>query len=242
MHSAKIAVLISSSPIESHPSTLIIEETIASIRYHLPESRIYIMQDGVRPEQAALTDRYVQYIMDLVGHCIMKDTNISMVPFLDFTHQAGMTMKTLERVEAPHILFAEHDTPLMERPIDWRMILSFLEAGLTNHVRLHYDEEIHPDHKHLMEGKVGRFLIQTRQFHNRPYIANTEWFRDLLMRTFNEKSRCFIEDRVYTFVENAPWDDYKLTIYDPEGTGMDMKRSRDLNGRGKEPKYAQVFG
>ena len=42
-------------------------------------------------------------------------------------------------------------------------------------------------------------------------------------------------------VSTAPWTDYKLTIYDPEGTGKNMKRSRDLNGREGDQKFAVVF-
>src|SRR6266403_1770363 len=107
-----ISVLVSSSPIESHPSTKIIETTIASIRFHLPDSFIYIMLDGVRQEQEHYTERYVQYLGTLVGKAISGMGNIKLVPFLEFTHQAGMTMKTLEMVTTPFILFAEHDTPL----------------------------------------------------------------------------------------------------------------------------------
>lgn len=236
-----IEVLISTSPIESHPSTAIIEETLGSIRYHLPDSLIYLMLDGVREEQKHHTARYMEYIRRLALHVLHNEKKICLVPFVKFTHQARMTMKTLEMVDTPFVMMVEHDTPLMERPIDWEFLKKSIGCGETNHIRLHYDEQIHPEHEHLMCGKLGEFLIKCIQFHNRPYLTHADWFRSLLAANFNEHSLTFLEDRLYSPISCAPWEDYRLTIYDPEGTGQNMKRSRDLNGRGGEPKYSMVF-
>jgi hypothetical protein len=236
-----LSVLISSSPILSHPSTSIIDETIASVRYHLPDAPIFLMLDGVREEQKDYTERYLKYIMNLVGKALFEFKNIKLVPFLEFTHQAGMAMKTLEMVDTPLILFLEHDTPLVERPINWMMLRHAITTGDANHIRLHYDEEIHPDHQHMILGKLTPNLIKCCQYHNRPALANADWFRGLLAANFTENSRSWVEDKVYSPISCAPWENYRLTIYDPEGTGQNMKRSRHTCGRGDDHKYDPIF-
>lgn len=218
-----------------------IEETVASIRYHLPDSPIYIMLDGIRAEQEDYKERYLEYIKNLVAKAIFGMTNVKLMPFMEFTHQANMTMKALEMVSTPLMLFCEHDTPLVDRPIDWKMLKDAIISGATNHVRLHYDEQIHPEHEYMMRGKLTDHLIKCVQFHNRPYLTSAEWFRKLLAANFNENSRTWIEDKVYSPISCAPWEDYKLTIYDPNGDGRNMKRSRDLNGRAGDKKYDPIF-
>jgi len=238
----EVSVLISSSPIVSHPSTAIIEETVASIRYHLPDAPLFIMFDGVRPEQEHYREVYREYIQRVVSKAISEWGHARLFPHREFLHQAEMTRRTLESVTTPMILFCEHDTPLVDKPIDWKMLQdAILTYGATNHVRLHYDDQIHPEHEHMMCGKLTPNLIKCVQFHQRPHLANAQWYRELLATHFTENSRTFIEDVVYSPVSCAPWESYKLTIYDPEGTGKNMKRSRDLNGRAGEQKYPMVF-
>jgi hypothetical protein len=237
-----ITVLVSSSVIPTHPSLHIIQETLASVRFHLPDSKIFILQDGVRPEQESRSHAYHLYLAQLASKLVFSgDHDIAMWPFIDFTHQAGMTMRALKDVTTPLMLFVEHDTPLVEKPINWPMLADSLLSGSTNHIRLHYDEEINPEHMHMMCGYVNPNLIKTTQWHQRPHLALTKWYEQVLHNNFNEKSRTFIEDKVYSPVSSADWNEYRLTIYDPEGTGKNMKRSRDLNGRGGEPKYEMIF-
>jgi hypothetical protein len=241
MKDTDISVLISSSPILSHPSTQMIEETIGSIRYHLPNAPIYIMCDGVREEQQHLEAQYRQYIKELVKQMLFNWEHIFVCPFPEFTHQAVMTIKTFELVKTPLILFVEHDTPLVEKPIDWEMLMTVANAGISKHIRLHYDESIHPEHQHMMCGKLTDNLIKCVQWHQRPHIANASWYKNLLEDRFSPSSRTWIEDLIYSPVSTAPWEEYTLTIYDPEGTGQNMKRSRDLNGRAGDYKFPPVF-
>jgi hypothetical protein len=195
------------------------------------------MLDGVREEQKDREADYLEYIKRLVGLSVFKWKNISLVPFEEFTHQANMTMKTLELVNSPYILYLEHDTPILERPIDWEMLKDAILSGATNHIRLHYDESIHPDHEYMMRGYLTSKLIRTIQFHNRPYIANAGWLKKLLAANFTEQSRSFIEDVVYSPVSCSEWSEYRLTVYDPDGTGQKMKRSSHTCGRGEDPKF-----
>jgi len=242
MNSSDVTVLVSSSPILSHASTHIVEETVASIRAHLPESPIYIMCDGVREEQLYLKNAYKEYVKELIKKMLFTWSGVIVYPFPEFQHQAVMTIKVMDEfVKTPLILFVEHDTPLVDRPVDWEMLMTITNAGISNHIRLHYDESIHPDHQHMMCGKLTENLIKTVQWHQRPHIANADWYLRVLMDAFSPESRTFIEDKVYSPVSVAPWESYQLTVYDPDATGFNMKRSRDLNGRAGESKYSMIF-
>jgi hypothetical protein len=72
-------------------------------------------------------------------------------------------------------------------------------------------------------------------------LARTRWYSDLLARIFTAESVTFIEDKVYSPVSYSDWDEFKVTVYDPEGTGKNMKRSRDLDGRAGDPKFEMWF-
>lgn len=237
-----VTVLISSSPIPSHPDTAIIEETIASVRHHLPTTPIWLLQDGIRPEQEDRTDAYIEYLHRLAAHCLLHEQFITLMPFPEFLHQGLMFQRTLDLVKSPFVLGVEHDTPLLERPIDWRMLKEVLADADANHIRLHYDETIHPEHEHLMCGKLNDNLIKTIQYHNRPFLTNTGWFRGLLRMAIRETSRCHVEDAAYTYIACSDWSAHRCCVYDPNGDGTMMKRSGHTDGRSGENKFGEVYG
>jgi hypothetical protein len=236
----KITVIISSSPIPSHPSPWMIKETIASVRAHLPECEILIMQDGIRPEQQEWSKRYEDYKQELLFLCRNEWHNVQPIFFDEFLHQAEMTKRTLDKIKTPHLLFLEHDTPLCEdKPIEWDGIVRALESGWAESIRLHHLDVgyIHPEHWSLMIDKerqevCGIKLMRTNQYSQRAHIATVDYYRRL-MSTFSESSRTFIEDRAYTLFDEGK-SPFKLAIYTPEGH---IKRSRDLNGREGGPKF-----
>lgn len=236
----KITVLISSSPIPSHPSPRVIAETINSVRVYLPECEIIIMQDGVRPEQEHLREVYDKYKAELLFNCRHVYHNVVPIFYEEFLHQAEMTRRTLDHIKTPLLLFMEHDTPLCEdRKIEWDAIVKAIESGYTDSVRFHHHntEFLHPEHMDLAIDKCrqdvcGTQLVRTRQYSQRPHVATVDLYRRMLS-TFSENCRTFIEDHVYgQFYEGKT--PYKLSIYTPDGH---IKRSRDLNGRENESKY-----
>jgi hypothetical protein len=235
----KITVLISSSPIPSHPSPWMIEETIASVRAHLPDCEILIMQDGIRPEQEEWRARYEDYKKALLFICRNVYRNVLPIFFDEFLHQAEMTRRTLDQVKTPLLLFVEHDCPLCDSLIEWGGIVRTIESGWTDSMRLaHMDSPyIHPEHEHLMIDKCrqdvcGIQAVRTRQYSQRPHVATVDLYRRMLS-TFSENCRTFIEDHIYGqfYPDKTP---YKLAIYTPDGP---IKKSRDLNGRDGGPKY-----
>lgn len=239
----QITVLISSSPIPSHPSTAIIKETIDSVRAHLPECEIIIMQDGIRPEQQEWNERYEEYKRQLLILIRNEHDYRNVVPIFydEFLHQAEMTRRTLDQIKTPYLLFVEHDTPLVdEAKIEWDGILRVLESGWAASVRLHHmdTEFIHPEHRHLLidqtrQDVCGIQCVRTKQYSQRPHVASVRFYRDLLSH-FTPNCRTFIEDRAYhLWSERNP---YSLAVYTPEGH---IKRSRDLNGRAGGAKFEE---
>ena len=236
-----ITILISTSPCEKHPSTDMIMETIDSIRYHFANERIIVMADGIRPEQEQLRKRYDQYLLELTKLLNQSLYGVALDYNWEFRHQAVMTIQVLKHVDSPLILFVEHDTPLLKKKTDWEFIHNAIRFGVVNMVRLYHEELIPHEHHYLMNGRVGTNLYKTLQWSQRPHVANRMWYKRLLEASFRHDSRCFIEDKLYGLIATSTWEEFKLAIYDPMGTGLDMKRSTNLDGRGAEPKYDQVF-
>ena len=106
----QITCLISTSPIERHPDTRMILETLQSVRERLPLSEILVMVDGVRPEQEHYTERYDEYKARLLGD-VDQMPLVDLVVFDTFQHQANMARRALAMATTGLILYVEHDTP-----------------------------------------------------------------------------------------------------------------------------------
>lgn len=232
-----ITVVIPVSPIKSHPSTTILDETIASIRHHMPKVKIIVSFDGVREEQADLHMAYVEHIRRV----LYKYPDIYPVIFGEHRHQSGMMTELLERhIHTPMIMYVEQDTPLEKEPIDFGAIFDLIESGESNLVRFHHESSIPPDHEHMMLGLSGDFM-RTVQWSQRPHIASSAFYRQA-MAHFSENSKSFIEDLLHGVVWNAylkdgkqAYNQWRLHIYHPD-TG-NIRRSYHTDGRQGAEKY-----
>lgn len=247
-----VTVIVSTSPIPSHPSTEIIEETISSIREQLPTAEILIAVDGVRPEQQHRKADYDEYVRRLLWISNFEWHNVLPVVMDEWVHQAGATSKVLDLVESPLLLFVEHDTPLVGE-IPWMPLCFLVGCGEANLVRFHHETTILPVHRHLMLGDPYDFhagaegsarIVATCAWWQRPHLASTRFYREV-MENFDPESRTMIEDVLYGIATSAyldhgeaGWDDWRLFIYAPVG---DMKRSTHLDGRDTDEKYPMVF-
>lgn len=248
-----ITVVVSSSPIKSHPSTEIIEQTIHDIRVHLPKSEIIIMQDGIRAEDEPKREAYEEYqrkLLWLVGHAW---NNIRVISFKEHKHQSGMLRDVLPQITTPLMLFNEHDTPLTpDMPIEWDNLSQAILTGQANVIRLHHEKLVLPEHGHLMisgvEDVCGAKMRKSIQWSQRPHLASVAFYKHMLSTYFSEESKAFIEDRIYgKCLESYDidgmmgWNLWKLWVYHPDGGNI--QRSYDLDGRGGEKKYddKQVF-
>lgn len=247
-----ITVLIPTSPIRSHPNTAIIQETIASIRSHnaLADCEIIIMCDGVREEQEKYRDAYERYLRKLVWMCEHEWPMTLPLVFDAHLHQATMTRRALEIVQTPFVLFVEHDTPLVGPEPPWEAFTRAIDSGDVNLIRLHHESQIPDEHRHLMvdrkplrTGDVP--LLRTAQWSQRPHLASTSFYRDIIRTYFGPNARTMIEDVMHGVVDwqwrerrEFGWAEFKLAIYAPDGS---IQRSTHTDGRGGDPKYEMML-
>lgn len=238
----KITVLIPTSPSYLHPSTEMISTTISSIRSRLKTCEIMIMIDGVREEQGDYVERYNAYIRELLWLCNNVWENVLPVLFEEHTHQSSMTKYTLEKVRTPTILFVEHDTPL-NGDIDFESIVSVIEDDILDVVRLHHETQIGSYHEHLMLNKEplsygNAQFRRTVQWSQRPHVAGTNYYKHILETHFSKNSKAMIEDKMHSVAQVDPWDENRIAVYYHEGN---IQHSLNLDGRGPDEKYSQVF-
>jgi hypothetical protein len=240
----EITVLIPTSPIPSHPSTKIIEETVASVRFHLPDAPIVVMCDGVRAEQEHRRGDYVAYLEQVAWLSGHEWGNVAPLVADDHQHQANMTRRALEQVTTPLVLFVEHDTPLVtDEPIDWAAVTGVLLADELDVVRFHHEALILEPHQHLMVdsavAKIGGCpVLRTVQWSQRPHVARSDYYRRIIGDHFPATGRTMIEDRMHSVCQVQPWDNNRLAIYAP---GANLKRSLHSDGRDGDPKYEMTF-
>lgn len=226
---SEITVLVSCSPIKSHPSTEIIQECIDSVMERLPESRIIVMADGVRPELSRYAENYFKFLTRLKK--LYPDLLVFRAPA--HLHQAAMTKLTLPDVDTPVILFIEHDMALQgDIPVD--TIIKRLED--SDLVRLLYEDNDLINFKHMLKEKHGDFT-QTKQWSQRPHFARTEYYRMILDKYFTRDSRTYIEDRMHGVIDSEDnWNAHKLWVYTPP---LPVNRFKINDGRDGDPKYDQ---
>lgn len=259
----QITVIVTTSPAPLHPSTEHIEETIASIRAQLPDSEIIVVADGVRPEQEDRRADYDEYLARLTWLCNLQWSNVLPILQSEWGHQANAMRAGLAEVRTPLVLFVEHDTPLCGE-IDWAGCASAIRSGSVNVIRFHHEAQVLDVHQYLMldaepwyAGESRRIqragvtitdgvpLLRTVQWSQRPHLAPTLWYQDVLTRYFAPESRTFVEDVLYGVVENAwnahgmaGWERWRLALYAPP---LPLKRSEHLDSRGDEPKHPTTF-
>ncbi len=236
----QMTVLVVTSPVHDHPDTQMIEETLNSIRHHT-DAEILVLVDGIREEQESYHPQYDEYIHRLLW-ITNKMEDVTPILFSEHQHQARMTRQALKYVDTPTVMFIEHDTPLVtDYEIPLRELASKVEDRSFDVIRLFHEAGIIPDHKHLMlDEQPKNELLRTAQWSQRPHIANTSYYRELLDRIPSD-AHTMIEDAVHGLTQDAylklglpGWNQHRIAIYAPEGN---MKRSYHLDGRGDDPKW-----
>lgn len=253
-----LTVLIPTSPIPSHPSTAILDETIANIRKYT-DARIIIMCDGVHESLRHREEDYKQYRMKVLEKELAGDYGDCFTYiFSDHKHQAMMTKFLLDNfVKTPLIMFCEHDTsPIGEIPFNDICELVATKDGIIDCLRFNIFHKIPDEHQYLMldkepimyhqriKGGVTECLIncvRTIQWSQRPHIAKTDWYRKILATWFPEGKRTMIEDVMHSVVqvqyEQHGIDTFGLAIYTPEGNQL---RSYHADGRGEDEKIIEA--
>lgn len=244
----QVTVIMPSSPIASHPSTEMIEQTIADIRLHLPDCEILITVDGIRPEQEHYRDKYEEYKKRLLWLANNEWHNVLPIIFEEHMHQASMAREVLQMVNTPTVLYVEHDTPLTpDRPIDWQACISSVLDGTANVIRFNHESKILPEHDYLFfetEEHNGIALTKTQQWSQRPHLASTAFYRNIISTYFHPESKTMIEDVMHQIVEmdmqrggRQAWYNWRIWLYNNPDADGSILRSYNLDGRGNDTKY-----
>lgn len=248
-----ITVIVPSSPIIDHPSTAMIEKTIADIRTHLPDSEILISVDGVRKEQKHYREAYEDYKRRLLWKANHQWHNVLPVIFERHSHQATMAREVLKLVKTPIILYVEHDTPLTpDRAFDWNGLVRNILDGTANVIRFSHESHILEEHKHLLLGepeeKHGVRLQKTSQWSQRPHLASTAFYKHMINTYFHPDSLTMIEDVIHQIVEmdmrsagEQAWFNWRIWMYMPQDPDGSILRSYNLDGRQTDPKYDMII-
>lgn len=234
MNIKDITVVIPTSVIPSHPSTDIIEETINTIRVHLPDNEIIIQVDGLRNERLDWKEKYDEYKNRILWKCLHEWHNVLPVVFDEHLHQTTMMRQTIDLIKTSALLYVESDTPLTpDLFIDWQSCLDMLDSGKANTIRFHFESVIPESHQHLMLGVENGFM-KTLQWSQRPHLSTVPYYRSKVLKNVPEKT--FIEDTFHGYVQDRKWEKNKLWIYYPN-EGNNIKRSYHLDGRDGTRKF-----
>lgn len=243
-----ITVIIPVSLIKSHPDISILDETIKSIRHHLPTTEIILTFDGVREEQKDKEYDYNEFIRRILWKCNTEYKNVYPLIFKEHMHQTAMAREALKYVKTDLILYVEQDTPLVfDYEIPFEELSKYIHDGTSNMIRFHFESQIPDEHQHMMHGKDNDILTKTSQWSQRPHLASKAFYDRILNDYFSKDAKSFIEDKMHGVVDNAyrvygtqGWNQFRIHIYTP---GDNIKRSYHTDGRAGEQKYdnTQVF-
>jgi hypothetical protein len=232
MNKDNITIVVVTSVLPSHPDTLILDETISSVRSHFPENEIILQIDGLREERLERKDAYDEFKSRVLWKCLHQWKNVLPVIFDKHSHQTNMMKETIDLVQTAAILYVEGDAPITpDIEIDWQKCLDMLEYEKANTIRFHFEESIPFEHDHLMLGLEDGFM-KTIQWSQRPHLSLTKYYREVVLPACDDKT--FIEDKFHGVVQDDGWDKHKLWIYHPEGS---IKRSYHLDGRAGTRKF-----
>lgn len=247
----RVTVLMPTSSIPAHPSTAGVEESIRRVRAYpeLRDAEIILMIDGVHPDHEHRRAAYEEYKRRLLALCSWSPEFAGCVPlvFDEWTHQANMARRALEMVRTDLVLYVEHDT-FPVGAIDWSGLFRAFDRRDVNAIKLSIFDRVLEEHRYLMIGDVedvgGVPLLRTMQWSQRPHLARTEWYRQVIPELFGRESKAFIEDVLWAVVYNRlstrtdPFERWGLWLYAPAG---DMTRSATSDGRAGERKTPMVI-
>jgi len=237
-----VTILIPTSPIKSHPSTAIINETIMNTAKHFKQPvQIVVMADGISETTKQYSEAYAEYLRRVLWQASRGKYNVLVLTHDKHLHQANMAREAVEMaVATPCILFVEHDAPLVpDFDFDFDLLCQPILSGEVNVLRFHHEAQVLDVHRHLMleapTRKNGVPLWRTRQWSQRPHLANTEFYRTMLANYFDDKPT-MIEDVMHGVVDNKvleggmmAWYEFRLCMYYPET--KNIKRSYHIDGR-----------
>ena len=217
-----ITVIIPTSPLAVHPSTEIIDETIAQVRKHLPEARILLLMDGVHPEEEYLRDKY-QGFKRAIRNIERSNLDFETVEFLCWRHQSGMLKWILEgspacddeEIKTPLVFWTEHDIPLNDAPINWQGIVDTLLEGKIGGIR--FELTGNPPKRNEVMGRVvthGIPLTLSTQYVNWPQVFRLDYLKAFVAAFGTSKT--YLECSEFDNLVGRLWSKWQYGIYSPD--------------------------
>lgn len=238
----RTTIVVTASPIPSHPSVEMLRRTIESAWESMGcVVPVIIGFDGVRTEQAAMAKQYEQAIQQVCWDSLHRtDWAGNVLPIISdvHLHQAKLTARLMDEVRTPTILFMEHDTPFNQDPIDWEACIDLVAYRSVDVLRFHHEQEILQVHEHLMLDEVTKDMLgvplrRTLQWSARPHLADSDYYRGMLRGPwFRKPNNGFIEDTMHGVVQSQGG--HRVAIYHPDGG---ICRTMHLDGRANGPKF-----
>jgi hypothetical protein len=237
-----VTIVMTTSPVPVHPSTDDTLFTLDSVYESMGcRPQTIIACDGVRPEQHELKEAYLEYARRITRIGINSNHILPMYGGKHL-HQIKLTQLALTEVTTPLLLFMEHDTPFNTEPVDWAACVDMMLYAGADVLRFHHENTIPTPHNHLMEDPVptsafGVPVIRTRQWSQRPHLANVDYYRRMLGIVARRPNNGFIEDAQHSVALHNPRSN-RVAIYAPEGG---FCRTYHTDGRAGGLKYDDVL-
>ena len=194
VHPRNVSVIVTASPIPSHPSPRIILETVNSLDLlglgeHAP---ILLVHDAVPPDAAGSEqDRYADYLIELKE--AVKDRQNVEVHLLDtWGHLVGGVTYGIDAIKTQYVLIVQHDLPfvrsvpisklveLMEHRreiahirFNKRTNLAEASDGSTRSRRRFFSQVSFPNSEFA--------LIQTLSWSDNNHLTTRGYYRDLVL-------------------------------------------------------------
>ena len=227
-----ITAVIPTSPLFVNPSTEIIDETYAHFRKHLSTARVWLLMDGVHPEEGYLREKYEGFKTAIYKkYRTCEWTDFSFVVYNIWQHQSGMLKDHIfnENIGTPLVFWSEHDIPLRDEFIDWQGIVDTLLDGEIGGIRFELTGD--PPKRDETKGFVtphGIPLQLSTQYVNWPQVFRLDYLKEFIA-AFGD-SKTYLECSEKDDIVKRLWSKWQYGIYSPEG---EIRRCYHTHGREK---------
>lgn len=177
---AQITVLLTTSPMPSHPSPWVVGNVHNSIRRHLPNSRILVLADGVTGEEPGT---YTEFKKNA------KELGWELVEFAGKHHQSLMMRDVLlsGMITTPLVIAGDGDWGFHKRYMDWRGIVATLldSESQFKSIQIRQDNigvwELAWDVFRDLQSEHGIYLLPTTCFQGPTSISRIDWWQKMAL-------------------------------------------------------------
>ena len=252
-----LTVIITSSVIQNHPDTEMIEQVIDSIYNYSLNINIIIVCDGQKTNfenKISYDYEYYKYSLLIKLKTKYKEKNILPIFMEKFCHQSDCVKEAINFVSTDHILFMEHDCTLrdkidivgiidlMNTNKDINMVQFSCNSSIFKNKKLDIAEDWGINGELLLEKKCIYYnkipLLRTCKYSARPHIIRKSTLNYFLQFVNNE----YIEDKIYSiamkehqklgmYIYYPPLGDPYCIPHNELGDGIDIRRHTHLDGR-----------